>query len=109
MMLLRLKVYLKNVEEKKYNSYVPESTVEFRLQQARCEQDAPSLEMSETEKRMLEINAAIAAIPPRGSQRHCVLDTFTNSITLHILGWTTLQASLHCKRLLVSKTYDQQD
>ena len=61
--------------EKKYNLYDPDAPSEVRLQQARCEQDAPSPEMSETEKRMLEINAAIAAIPPRGSQRHCV--TFT--------------------------------
>ena len=63
--------------EKKYISYDPDAASEVRWQQARCEQDAPLPEMSETEKRLLEINAAIAAIPldpswttpPRGSQR----------------------------------------
>ena len=64
--------------EKKYISYDPDAASEVRWQKARCEQDAPLPETSETEKRLLEIDAAIAAIPldpswtmpQRESQRH---------------------------------------
>ena len=69
---------VRDLLEKKYTSYDPDAPSEVRRQQARCEQDAPSPEMSETEKRLLEINAAIAATPidpsltmlTRGSHRH---------------------------------------
>ena len=62
--------------EKKYNSSDTDAPSEVRLQRARWNQDAPSPEMSETERRLLEIIADIAAIPldpmwttpPRGSQ-----------------------------------------
>ena len=66
--------------EKKYTSCDPDAPSEIRRQQARCEQDVPLPERSETEKRLSEINARIAAMPletswtmpPRGSQRHSV-------------------------------------
>ena len=63
--------------ERKYTSYDLHTPSEVRRRQARCEQHAPLPEMSETEKRLSEINAAIAtipidpswAMPPRRSQR----------------------------------------
>ena len=63
--------------ERKYTSYDLYSPSEVHRRQARCEQHMPLPEMSETEKRLLEINAAMVTIPidpawtmpPRRNQR----------------------------------------
>ena len=66
--------------EKKYNPFDLDSLSELLRQRAKYEQDVPLQERLETEKRLSEINARIAAMPPDPawttppsvSQRHSV-------------------------------------